>query len=142
MRTKTRVTQYRKSCSCERRHGKTREPKDKDGNIILSKVKICDVYDPYWRVEFSDGDWEELTRRELRHGITLAAEVSLSAEEVYLPTAVQLLAPRASSWGGCGGSGADGSSSSFTTILPFRWVQILYRGLARRKDKTRFRSPF
>ena len=47
-----------------------RELKDKDGNIILSRGKICDFYDPYWRVEFSDGDWEELTRRELRHGIT------------------------------------------------------------------------
>ena len=61
-RTKTRATQYRKSCSWERRHGKTRGLKDKDGDIILSRVKICDFYDPYWRVEFSDGDWEELTR--------------------------------------------------------------------------------
>ena len=29
-------------------------------------------------MEFSDGAWEELTRRELRHGITLAAQVSSS----------------------------------------------------------------
>ena len=58
-----------------------RELKDKDGNIILSRGKICDFYDPYWRVEFSDGDWEELTRRELRHGITLAAQVPSSAQE-------------------------------------------------------------
>ena len=34
-----------------------RELKDKGGNIILSRGKICDFYDPYWRVEFSDGDW-------------------------------------------------------------------------------------
>ena len=59
-----------------------RELKDKGGNIILSRGKICDFYDPYWRVEFSDGDWEELTRRELRHGITLTAQVSSSAQEV------------------------------------------------------------
>ena len=55
---KTRATQHRKPCSWERRQ-------DKDGNIIPSRVKICDFYDLYWRVEFSDGDWEELTRREL-----------------------------------------------------------------------------
>ena len=59
-----------------------RELTDKDGNIILSRGKICDFYGPYWRVELSDGDWEELTRRELRHGITLAAQVSSSAQEV------------------------------------------------------------
>ena len=35
---------------------------DKDGNIIPSRVKICNFYDLYWRVEFSDGDWNELTR--------------------------------------------------------------------------------
>ena len=48
-------------------------------NIILNRGKI---YDPYWRVEFSDGDWEELTRRELRHGISWAAQVSSLAQEV------------------------------------------------------------
>ena len=56
-----------------------RELEDKDGNIILSRGKICDFYDLYWRAEFSDRDWEELTRRKLRHGITLAAQVSSSA---------------------------------------------------------------
>ena len=25
--------------------------RDKGGNIILSRGKICDFYDPYWRVE-------------------------------------------------------------------------------------------
>ena len=59
-----------------------RELKDKDGKIILCRGKICDFYDPYWRVEFSDEDWEELTRREPRHGIILAAQVSSLAQEV------------------------------------------------------------
>ena len=57
-----------------------RELQDKDGNIILSRGKICDFYDPYWRVAFSDGDWEELTKRDLRRGITLAAQVSSSTQ--------------------------------------------------------------
>ena len=35
-----------------------RELTDKGGNIILGRGKICDTYDPYWRVEFSDGNWE------------------------------------------------------------------------------------
>ena len=74
-RTKTRATQHRKSCSWERQQ-------DKDGNIIPSRVKIFDFYDLYWRVEFSYGDWDELTRRELRHEISLAAQVSSSAQEV------------------------------------------------------------
>ena len=47
----------------------------KNGNTIVSRGKICDFYDPYWRVEFSDGDWEELTRRELRRGITMADQL-------------------------------------------------------------------
>ena len=42
----------------------------------LTRRELCDFYDLYWRVEFSDGDWEELTRRELRHGITLSVQVS------------------------------------------------------------------
>ena len=48
----------------------------------LTRRELCDLYDLYWRVEFSDGDWDELTRRELRHDITLTAQVSLSAQEV------------------------------------------------------------
>ena len=52
-----------------------RELLDKNGNTIVSRGKICDFYDPYWRVEFSDGDWEELTRRELRRGITMADQL-------------------------------------------------------------------
>ena len=58
-----------------------RELKDKGGNIILGRGKICDFYDPYWTVEFSDGDWEYLTRRELRHRTTLAAQVPSSTQE-------------------------------------------------------------
>ena len=58
-----------------------RELMDQDGNAILRRGKICDFYDPYWRVEFSDGDWEELTRRELRKGITLAAQLPSAAAQ-------------------------------------------------------------
>ena len=43
---------------------------------FFGRGKICDL-----RVEFSDGDWEELTRRELRHGITLAVQVSSLEQE-------------------------------------------------------------
>ncbi len=39
----------------------------------LTRRELCDFYDLYWRVEFSNGDWNELTRRELRHGTTLTA---------------------------------------------------------------------
>ena len=27
------------------------------------KAKVYDYCDPYWRVEYPDGDWEELTKR-------------------------------------------------------------------------------
>ena len=42
-----------------------RELLDKNGNTIFSCGKMCDFYDPYWRVELRDGDWEDFTRREL-----------------------------------------------------------------------------
>ncbi|CAB1113987.1 unnamed protein product [Ectocarpus sp. CCAP 1310/34] len=58
-----------------------KELRDKDDNIILSRGKVCDFYDPYWRVEFSDGDWEEFTRRELRHGIALASQIPPASQE-------------------------------------------------------------
>ena len=48
----------------------------------LMRRTLCDFYDLYWRVEFSNGDWNELTRRELRHGTTLTAQVSSSAQDV------------------------------------------------------------
>jgi len=53
----------------------------------LTRRELCDFYDLYWRVEFSNGDWNELTRRELRHGTTLPAQVSSSAQGVQSPTA-------------------------------------------------------
>ena len=56
-----------------------RELTDGSGNIITNRGKVCDFFDPYWRVEFSDGDWEELTRRELRKAITLAEQVPPAA---------------------------------------------------------------
>lgn len=37
-----------------------RELTDQESNIVLSSGRVCDFYDPYWRVEFSDNDWEEL----------------------------------------------------------------------------------
>ena len=58
-----------------------RELTDKEGNVIISRGRVCDFYDPYWRVEFGDGDWEELTRRELRRGITLAEQLPSSAQQ-------------------------------------------------------------
>ena len=85
----------------------------------LTRRELCDFYDLYWRVEFSDGDWNELTRRELRHGIILKAQVSSSAQ-VYSPTAGTSSCAPCFKLGGCGGSGADGSSSSFKTNLSFR----------------------
>ena len=48
----------------------------------LTRRKLCDFYDLYWRVELSSGDWNELTRRELRHGTTVTAQVSSSAQDV------------------------------------------------------------
>eukprot|EP00752_Nemacystus_decipiens_P005076 g4607.t1 len=56
-----------------------RELQDNNANVIITRGKVCDFYDPYWRVEFSDGDWEELTRRELRRGIAYASQVPPSA---------------------------------------------------------------
>ena len=52
-----------------------RELMDKEGNVILSRGRVCDFYDPYWRVEYGDGDWEELTRRELRQALVKAEQL-------------------------------------------------------------------
>ncbi|CAB1106551.1 unnamed protein product [Ectocarpus sp. CCAP 1310/34] len=58
-----------------------RELLDSDGNVVVSRGKVCDFYDPYWRVKFSDDDWEELTRRELRQGVALAAQIPPASQE-------------------------------------------------------------
>ena len=36
---------------------------DTEGRSKTFKVKVYDYCDPYWRVEYPDGDWEELTKR-------------------------------------------------------------------------------
>ena len=51
-----------------------REFADGGGNVKVFRGKIKDFSDPYWRVEYSDGDWEELTRREVIHGIAVATQ--------------------------------------------------------------------
>ena len=52
-----------------------RELFDEAGQTVLRRGRVCDFSDPYWRVEYPDGDWEELTRRELRQAIIEAARV-------------------------------------------------------------------
>ena len=52
---------------------------DSEGHSKTFKAKVYDFYDPYWRVEYSDGDWEELTRREVEQGIGLASQPTFSA---------------------------------------------------------------
>ena len=49
-----------------------RELVGKDGQTVVRKGKICDFSDPYWRVEYPDGDWEELSRKEVRKAVLLA----------------------------------------------------------------------
>ena len=58
-----------------------RELMDQEGNIVLSRGRVCDFYDPYWRVEFSDGDWEELNRRELKGAVGMAGFLFKSKED-------------------------------------------------------------
>lgn len=48
------------------------------GNTVLRRGRVCDFYDPYWRVAYSHNDWEAFTRRELRRGMDLAARLPLS----------------------------------------------------------------
>jgi len=52
---------------------------DAEGRSKTFKARVYDYCDPYWRVEYSDGDWEELTKREVEHGIGVAAQPSSSA---------------------------------------------------------------
>ena len=52
---------------------------DSEGHSKTFTAKVYDFYDPYWRVEYSDGDWEELTTREVEQGIGLASQPTFSA---------------------------------------------------------------
>lgn len=49
-----------------------REFADSEGNPKRFRWKFCDFCDPYWRVEYTDGEWEEYTKRALLSGIGLA----------------------------------------------------------------------
>ena len=40
-----------------------REFADSEGHLKVFRAKVFDYCDPYWRVEYTDGDWEELTKR-------------------------------------------------------------------------------
>ena len=46
---------------------------DAEGQPQVFKAKVYDYCDPYWRVEYPDGDSEELTKREVEQGIGVAA---------------------------------------------------------------------
>ncbi len=52
-----------------------REFADAEGNMQVFYGKVWGFRDPYWRVEHSDGDWEELNRQEMRQGVAAAVRV-------------------------------------------------------------------
>lgn len=54
-----------------------REFADSEGNLKIFYGTVYDFCDPHWRVEYPDGDWEELTKRELDKGIGLVAQPSV-----------------------------------------------------------------
>jgi len=56
-----------------------REFADNEGQTKVFKATVFDFCDPYWRVEYPDGDWEELTKREMDAGVGVAARPSFSA---------------------------------------------------------------
>jgi len=56
-----------------------REFVDSEGYPKIFKAAVFDYCDPYWRVEYPDGDWEELTKREMDAGVGVAARPSFSA---------------------------------------------------------------
>jgi len=52
-----------------------REFADAEGNTKVFRGKVYGFSDPYWRVRYSDGDWEELNRREMRQGVAEAVRL-------------------------------------------------------------------
>ena len=52
---------------------------DSEGNSKTFKATVYDYCDPYWRVQYPDGDREELTKREVDQGMGVAARPSSSA---------------------------------------------------------------
>lgn len=49
-----------------------REFSDSAGDLKIFCGRVCDFCDPYWRVEYPDGGWEKLTKRELERGMSAA----------------------------------------------------------------------
>ena len=46
---------------------------DNEGQPKVFKATVFDCCDAYWRVEYPDGDWEELRKREGGVGMGMAA---------------------------------------------------------------------
>ena len=55
-----------------------REFADREGHLKAFRAAVFDYCDPYWRVEYPDGDWEGLTKRGVTVGIGVAARPSPS----------------------------------------------------------------
>lgn len=58
-----------------------RELADGGGRLKTFGGKVCDFCDLYGRVEYLDGDWEELARRERIRRIGVAARPASSPAE-------------------------------------------------------------
>lgn len=56
-----------------------REFADNEGHPKGFQAAVFDNCDPYWRVEYPDGDWEELTMREMDDAVGVAARTSVSS---------------------------------------------------------------
>ena len=53
-----------------------REFANNEGQFKVFKATVFDYSDPFWRVEYPDGDWGELTRREMDTAIGVASRPS------------------------------------------------------------------
>ena len=53
-----------------------RDPSDTEGNTLTYIWgEVRNYLSPYWRVRYEDGDWEELTSTQLKHGMRVAEAV-------------------------------------------------------------------
>ena len=52
---------------------------DSKGYLKVFRATVFDYCNPYWCVEYPDGDWEELTKREVDTGIGVAARPSTAS---------------------------------------------------------------
>ena len=48
---------------------------DAEGNTKVFRGKVYGFSDQYRRVRYSDGDWDELNRREMRQGVAKAVRL-------------------------------------------------------------------